>query len=232
MSALTLLLREPRLEARALLDGSDAHARARLHLACIGGAAAAFGAAVGAFRGGEQVLFAATKLPLALLLALSVTVPAAHAIFSTLGTPRPFARVASLVLAANARAALVMMALTPVLALTILLEFDYHDVALASAGVYALGLAASVAVLAATRDGSARADFALVLVAGVQVIVTMQSAWMLRPWLVRPSTDVVLLRHQEETAFGSVSMTLDSATGVYDPVRSMQRAAERGDSSP
>jgi hypothetical protein len=51
-------------------------------------------------------------------------------------------------------------------------------------------------------------------------VVGAQTAWLLRPFLVRPRTEhVPFVRHLEGDLFGSVGVTMRSAAGVYDSDR-------------
>lgn len=226
-ASLATLLRNPAEVAADLAEGRrlPSHARAALLAIMIGGAG--FGAVVGSYRGGLQMLYAGLKLPLTLLLALGLTVPAVYAFSAAFGRRIPLGRVSAVILASSARAALVLLALAPAIALGIGLDLDYHDVALASAIAFGLAAAAGYVVLHRVLSSHGPSSFALALCIGVQTIVMMQTAWVLRPWLVRPSSAIVFVRTPDGTAVESVARTANSAAGVYDPARTIERERER-----
>src|SRR5204863_6799659 len=64
------LLKRPAQVARAIEAGSELTARTRTYVKVLVACTATFGAALGFYRGGAQILFAAVKLPLVTLLTL------------------------------------------------------------------------------------------------------------------------------------------------------------------
>ncbi len=227
LDALTSLLRTPHRVADELVEGRALRTHARAAIAAVALGGAVFGAVVGSHRGGEQLLYAALKLPLVMLLALSLTVPAVHGLCGAFERGLTLAQVSAVVLASTARASLVLMALAPAVALGIALGFGYHDVALSAAIAFGLAALAGFVLLrrAIAREGGF--GFVVLLCVFVQAVVTMQAAWTLRPWLVRPSSEVVFVRAPDGNALESVTRTAESAAGVYDPARSRERARER-----
>ncbi len=190
----------------------------RTFLATIVVGAALTGAAMGSFRGGEQIAFAAIKLPLALLGTASLCAPALTAVGRALGRPASLARDLALVMMALAVGALVLVAMVPVLLVARAVDTSYHGSILLTVGVGAIGGLAAVAVLAvglrraSTRDaGALLALFALLF-----AVVGAQGAWTLRPWLVRPRTpDVPFIRAVEGSLYDAVLGSARSARGVY-----------------
>lgn len=183
---------------------------------------ALFGFAVGAHRGGLQMLFAAAKIPLVLLVTLAIAAPLLHAIKAALGEPWPFHRIVALSLAAAARASLVLVALAPVVWLVVTTpSISYHKAAAVSLGAYALGGAFALALLR-TALGRRLIDFATL--AGFVVaffVVGAQTAWSFRPYLGRPSTDhLPFVRDREGSFVDAVYWTGRSAVGSYDQSRS------------
>ena len=76
----TALLRAPERVAEDCLHDRELPAIVRTSLAAIVLGAALFGGTLGTFRGREQILFAALKVPLALLATLAISAPAFHAL--------------------------------------------------------------------------------------------------------------------------------------------------------
>ncbi len=78
MSAQTInqLLRDPAEVARRCEEDDGLRDLVQTSLAVLAFGGAAFGAVLGTFRGDVQIVFAATKVPLALLAALLVSAPA------------------------------------------------------------------------------------------------------------------------------------------------------------
>ncbi|MBK7075353.1 MAG: hypothetical protein IPH44_23960 [Myxococcales bacterium] len=190
----------------------------RVFVATIVVGAALTGAAMGSFRGGAQIGFAAIKLPIALLGTAALCAPALTALGRGLGRPAALARDLALVTMALAVGALVLVALVPVLLVARAVDLEYHGSILLTVGVGAVGGAAAIAVLAgglrraAVRDaGLAAALFALIF-----AVVGAQGAWTLRPWLVRPRTpEVPFVRSLEGSLYDAVLDTARSATGRY-----------------
>jgi hypothetical protein len=226
--ALTLIENVIRAPGRFLeeLDGPDLLPKVRTLLATIAIAAGAFGAVVGTFRGGVQVLYCAVKMPMLLLGTLLVCVPAFVSIARALGVAISPRDVAAVTLGACARYALVLAGLSPVVWL---LEgwLGYHGVALVTTACCALGgLASSTLIFRGlSRRGGAGRWAGLAFVA-VYSVVGAQTAWLLRPFLVRPRTEhVPFVRHLEGDLFGSVGVTMRSAAGVYERDRDPAPAA-------
>jgi hypothetical protein len=90
-------------------------ARARTYVQVLIAGTATFGVALGFYRGGAQILFAAVKLPLVTLLMLATVAPLLHALNQALQRPAHLAREVTLLIAALARGALVLAAETPLI---------------------------------------------------------------------------------------------------------------------
>lgn len=227
-SALGILLRNPREVARRCLEEQGLKPLAIASLGSLALGAAVFGGVVGSFRGGEQILYGAIKVPIALLGALVICVPALHAIAASLGRAWPLRTVIALVLAAAGRASLVLLAFAPMLWLAYDLGLGYHAAALAATGAYGLaGLAALGVLLRGLGRGKHAITTALAFVA-VFLAAGGQTGWILRPYLVRPQTeDVPFVRSIEGGFADAVFRSTRSAAGVYDAAeREVIRGAE------
>lgn len=227
-SALTVLLRDPREVARRCLEEEGLEPLARASLCALALGAAVFGGVLGSFRGGEQILYGAIKVPIALLAALVICVPAFHGIAASLGRAWPLRTVIALTLAATGRAALVLLAFAPLLWLAYDLGLGYHSAALAATGAYGLaGLAALAVLLRGLGPGRHRYTTALAFVA-VFLAAGGQTGWTLRPYLLRPQTEgVPFLRSLEGGFADAVYRSARSAAGVYDIAeREIVRSAE------
>lgn len=211
------LLRAPGEVAEACREGTDTKVIGATSLGAIVVGAVAFGAAIGSFRGGIQILYAATKVPLAVLLTLAVAVPAFHALAAGFGRPWPLSSVVSLSLAAAGRSALVLLAFSPALWLAYDLGLGYHAAAVAAAWAYALaGLAALGVLVRGLGAGPGRIATAVGFVA-VFFAVGGQASWILRPYLLRPRTPhVPFVRGREGGFADSVVRSSRSAAGIYD----------------
>lgn len=218
-NAIGLLLRDPREVARRCLEEDALKPLSRAALTCIVLGAATFGGAVGSFRGGAQIAYAAVKMPAALIAAIVLCVPAFHAIAATLGRPWPLRTVVALTIAAAGRAALVLLAFAPVFWLLYDVGLSYHAAALAAAGAYAVaGLTALAVLLRAFGDGKHKLVTAAAFV-GVFLAAAGQTGWVLRPYLVRPQTEEVPLIREVEGGFADAIYTsFRSSLGIYDQV--------------
>ena len=175
-------------------------------------AAAAFGAVVGGYRDATQAVFAGLKMPVLLLVPLLVVLPALRALWALCDVDAPYRRLAIATLVGAARTAVLAAALGPVLWLAWPL-LGYHDAVLAFAGTLALAGLPGLMVIgeAVPTGGSQRwlATTASMLLLG---FATMQSGWMLRPFIARPTIDVTLVRPVEDDIFHSLRTTFDSVS--------------------
>jgi hypothetical protein len=210
------LLRD-RAGVRASIErGIDLPATARAALLAIAGGSALFGAALGSFRGGVQVLYAAVKLPLVVLLTAAVCAPALTAMHRALDRHAELRRDLALVLSALALASLVMAAEAPILYLAVATGASYHQLILMGFGAGAVAGAVGLGFLVAgLAPGAGRGAVALGLVL-VLALVGVQMAWMGRPYALRPRTpEVPFLRGVEGNAFQALEETWGSARGRY-----------------
>jgi hypothetical protein len=216
LGLLEALVREPDafLQTASREDGV-ALVRALVASVLVG--AGVFGAVVGAFRGGAQVVYCAVKVPLVLLGTLIVCTPAFVAIARATGTRMGARDVVALTLGACARFSLVLACIAPVVWL---LEdwCGYHRMVLLSFTACAIAGLASGALLfrgLLRRPGSGHiAGLAFVAVFG---LVGAQTSWLLRPYVVRPQTrQTPVVRQLEGDLPEAVWMSIRSALGIYD----------------
>ena len=72
-----------------------------------------------------------------------------------------------------------------------------------------------VPIVDAGRVEQVAAVLASVVAIGVIGVVTMQTGWLLRPFVARPPVEVAFLRPVEEDVFSSLAATASAAAGVY-----------------
>ena len=225
MSAVTIdeLLRSPADIARRCREDDGLRELTLTSLAALAVGTAAFGAVLGTFRGELQVVFSSLKVPLAFLATLALCMPAFASIAAAFGRPWAARTMIALVLASAARAALVLLALSPILWLAIDSGLPYHRAVLLSAAVYGLaGLAALGVLLRGLGEGPGRALTALAFIA-VFLAVGGQSAWIFRPYLGRPAQESIpFVRDTESTFADSIFTTARSSVGIYDEPEGME----------
>jgi hypothetical protein len=206
-------------EAQAADAATQARAVRVLLLAILGGTAA-FGAAVGFYRGGLQMLYAAIKLPLVVLLTAAVATPVLTALGVALGREARLRTDLLRVLAALARGCLMLAALAPLMLVASCVRLGYHQAVLllvvCCIGAGGAGLPLLLRGLWAEKRGR------VFLIAAMLVVVTMagtHTAWLFRPYLVRPrTTEVPFLRALDGSFSDSVGRSQRSARGIYDEV--------------
>lgn len=214
---LARLLRRPGEVAQACRnDDEEVRTIASFSLASTILGAAAFGGVVGSFRGGHQIVYGAAKVPIAILATLCLAAPAFHAIAAVLGRPWPMRSIIALALAAAGRSSLVLLAFAPALWLVYDFGMGYHTAALCASAAYAIaGLAALSILVRGLGDGPGRLTTAFAFMA-IFFMVGGQTAWILRPYLVRPrTTNIPFLRDREGSFMESVMTSLASANGLY-----------------
>lgn len=211
------LLKHPGLVLRALSAPEGLAARTRTYVQLLIAGTATFGAALGFYRGGAQILFAAVKLPLVTLVLLAVVAPLLYALNRALERPASMAREVALLVAALARGALVLAAETPLIWAAHALGAGYHRLVLLTVLTCSLAGIVSFRFLWTALSMTTRARWLvtsmLVLTMGV---VGAQASWIFRPYLVRPrATDVVFLHPLEGSFSESLGDTFSSARGHY-----------------
>lgn len=181
-------------------------------------AMAVVGAALGSYRGGEQILYAAIKLPLVLLGTAALSAPALTAIGAALGRRSRLVDDLALVMSALAFGALLLAACTPLVMLGRALDVSYHRMILMTVAMFSIAGLASlkmvVQALAAEQGPGWRSAIAGLCI--VFVVVGGQLAWALRPYLVRPRADeIVFVREVEGGLLDAVHGAIRSARGIY-----------------
>lgn len=210
MSLASDLLRDP-ARVIALTDqpnGARRVARAALLLLVVCGVA--FGAAVGSFRGGAQIVISALKIPSATLLALSVSGPALWAILRACDRCWSFRKTLAVMLAAGARSGLVLLGMAPLVWLAIAFGLPYPMLKQAAALAYALaGLSALSLALGALGAQPGRL-LAMGCFIAVFAVAGAQSAWLLRPYIGDPDDARPPLFAQGRVEGGLFGALLDS----------------------
>lgn len=218
LAAIDQLLRDRGAILARIRDDVELVELARTMLITIAVASAVFGAAIGMYRGGIQILYAAIKFPLLMLLTAAICAPSLSAFNSALDRPTSLRRDLALVLCALALGGLLLIAQAPLILLASSMSFEYHSVILLAFGCCAVAglgslttLSRGVRMVFEPRHKSA--VFALLM---VFCVVGAQLAWTLRPYVVRPrSPDVPFVRNIEGSLLESVSTSVDSARGIY-----------------
>lgn len=213
------LLRDP----RGLIDRIDETAAPQAliqHLTTIiVFGAAAFGGAIGTYRGGVQLLYAAVKLPAAVMMTTVLCAPLLSCLNLALDRPADLRRDLARLLAALGLASLVLAAEAPIVLLAALVDMPYHAlIQLLVALCVIAGLVGALLLLRMLVRSSRRGLVALILVLGsLGGAVGAQVSWGLRPFVVRPRTvEVPFVRSVEGDFFSSVATSARSARGIYD----------------
>ncbi len=177
--------------------------------------AAIFGAVVGTYRGGVQPLAAALKMPLLFLVPTLVVLPAMRALGSTANERVAWRPLAIAALVGIARSAILAAGTAPVLWLLFSVHPGYHLSVLVMAGTLALvglpGLLTTSRAIPGRRRG-----LATLCAVGLVGLVSAQTGWLLRPFVVRPTAEIALLRTVEADVFSSLGQSALSTVGIYD----------------
>ncbi len=226
LGLLNRILRAPAGVAAQCRDDRDVAAIARTALVTLAVAATAFGAAVGSWRGGVQVAFSALKMPLGILGTLALAAPAFYVLAAIFGRPWALRPVFSLVLAAGARFALVLLAMTPVLWLTINFGTHYEAIKVIATIAYGLAGLAGLEVLVRGLEGGAGKRLTLGLFVVVFLLIGAQNAWVLRPYLGTPGiTEVKLFTRDRE---GGLVVQLLQTIGLMERERTTSTPSTPG----
>jgi len=190
----------------------------RTMIATIAVAMAIVGAALGSYRGDEQIAYAAIKLPLVLLGTAALSAPALTALGAALGRRSRLATDLALVMSALAFGALLLCACTPLILLGRAIDLPYHRMIVATVVMFAIAGFASLRMIghALSLEQGPGWRSALVGLCTVFILVGGQLAWSLRPYLVRPrSPDVPFVREVEGSLYDAITGALRSARGIY-----------------
>lgn len=211
------LLKSP-ADVRAAIDSRTAlAARTRTYVQVLVACTAVFGASLGFYRGGVQILFAAIKLPIVTLLTLAVVAPLLYTLNRALERPADMARDVAQLVASLARGALVLAAELPLIWAAHAMGADYHQLIVMT--VFLCSVAGMVSfwflwkAISVTNAGSG--VVALVVLATMGV-VGAQASWLFRPFLVRPRAPSVVFMHTLEGSFSeAIEDSVSSAQGHY-----------------
>ena len=218
LASIDQLLRDPAALFARIRRGERLPELARTLVLTVLLGAGAFGAAVGAYRGGVQILFAAIKLPVVILLCAALAAPALTCFNAALGRRASLAGDLAVLLAALAQGGLTLAALAPILLLATTARTSYHDTVLLLVGCCAVAGLVSLILLArglAASEPARRAPVVLGLV-GVLLMVGSQMAWTFRPYVVRPRTpEPPFLRSLEGSLYESVGQSWESSQGHF-----------------
>jgi hypothetical protein len=203
------LLRDRAGTMKRIRDGIDLAATLRAMIATIAIAMAIVGAALGSYRGGHQIAYAAIKLPLVLLGTAALSAPALAAFSAALGRPSRLAVDVAIVTTALAYGALLLVGATPLILFARAIDLSYHRVVILVITIFACGGLASLVTIARATEAPRTAIAALCI---VFTLVGGQLSWALRPYLVRPQTrEVPFLRALEGNLWDSAIDSMESA---------------------
>ncbi len=206
-----LPLLERLLRDRAGIAAAIREARAPAGLttglvALAAGGAAAYGAAVGLTGGPAQAVVCAVKMPLVLLGAAGISLPALHVACALAGAELRFGQLRDLVLQALATATITMAGLAPLITigwLTVSIDgggwMAYRRAVLAAVAVAAVGCAVGAARLLRSVPVSAALPWSLAF-----AFSAAQLSWLLRPLVGMPDAPFVLLRPLESNALAAI----------------------------
>jgi hypothetical protein len=219
LGTIDTLLRDRAATLARIERGESLADLVRTMLVTIAVSCAIFGAAVGMYRGGVQILYAAIKFPLVMLLTAAITAPCLTAFNAALDRPHALRRDVALVMLALGFGSLLLVAQAPILLLAALLDCAYHKFILLTSGCAAVaGLGSLIVLGRGVRGQSGRhAQITALALVGVLAVVGAQVAWTMRPYVVRPrTTEIPFVRQIEGSLIEAVMGSSRSARGIYE----------------
>lgn len=218
LGTIDLLLRDRAGTLARIRAGADLKPILATMVATIAVSMTIVGAALGSYRGGAQIAYAAIKLPLVLLGAAALSAPALSAIGAALGRRSRLSADLALVMSAVAFGALLLASATPLILLGRAVELDYHRMIVGTVIVFGIAGCATLRMIVA-GVAAEQAPGWRSAVAGlccVFALVGAQLAWAMRPYLVRPrAPEVPFLRDVEGSLYDAISTSFQSARGIY-----------------
>jgi len=219
LGMIDLLLRDREAMLARIAKGSELAAIMRTMIATIAITTVIVGAALGSYRGGVQIAYAAVKLPIVILATAALSAPALSAIGAALGRRSRLSADLALVMAALAFGSLLLVACTPLVMVGRAVDLDYHRMILAVVAMFAIAGGAALRMICRGVALEAAPGWRTAVL-GMCVVFSLvggQLSWALRPYLVRPRTpDVPFVRAVEGSLFDSVLGASRSARGIYD----------------
>ena len=223
LGTIDMLLRDRETMLARIRAGTNTPAILKTMVATIAITMAIVGAALGSYRGGLQIAFAAAKLPLVLLGTAALSAPALTAIGRAVGRRSFFAQDLALVMTSLAFGALLLVAGTPLILLGRAVDLTYHQMILMTVSLFGIaGLAALQLMIHAISIENLRtgapSGWKTAVMGLVIVFVTIggQLSWALRPYILRPRTqDIPFVRAKEGSLFDAITGAFQSARGVY-----------------
>jgi hypothetical protein len=173
--------------------------------ACLVAFALAYGAVMGAYRGLNgydqwlrQIVYSAIKAPLLLGASFVLSLPSFFVLSTLLGLRRDFGESVRAIVAAQAGLAVVLASFAPLVLLWYASSADYNAALLANGLMFAAASLAAQQLLRAYYGPlirrNARHRRMLACWGFVYVLVAIQLAWLLRPFIGAPKQDVQFLR--------------------------------------
>jgi hypothetical protein len=164
-----------------------------------------YGVAMGSFRGLvaqsqwlRQMIYAAAKVPLLLTTTFAISFPSFFVVNSLLGLRRDFAKAVRALVAAQAGLAIVLASLAPFTLVWYVTSTNYGDALLFNGAMFAIAsFSAQWLVRGYYRSliaGNRRHRLVLWCWLVVYMLVGIQMAWLLRPFIGSPGSDVTFLR--------------------------------------
>lgn len=219
LGMIDLLLRDREAMLARIHKATELAAVTRTMIATIAVTMAIVGAALGSYRGGVQIAYAAIKLPIVILGTAALSAPALSAIGAALGRRSRLSADLALVMAALAFGSLLLVACTPLVMVGRAVDLDYHRMILAVVAMFAIAGGGALRMICRGVALEAAPGWRTA-VAGMCVVFSLvggQLSWALRPYLVRPRTpEVPFVRTVEGSLFDSVAGAMRSARGIYD----------------
>ena len=218
LGMIDLLLRDREAMLARIHQGADLAAILRTMIATIAVTMAIVGAALGSYRGGVQIAYAAVKLPIVLVGTAALSAPALSAIGAALGRRSRLTADLALVMSALAFGSLLLVACTPLIMLGRSVDLDYHRMILAVVAMFAVAGGAALRMIWRGVALEAAPGWRTA-VAGLCVVFSLvggQLAWALRPYLLRPrAPEPTFIREVESSLFDAITGSLQSARGIY-----------------
>lgn len=218
LGMIDLLLRDREAMLARIRKGTELVAIMRTMIATIAVTMAIVGAALGSYRGGVQIAYAAVKLPIVLLGTAALSAPALSAIGAALGRRSRLTADLALVMAALAFGSLLLVACTPLVMLGRAVDLDYHRMILSVVAMFAVAGGAALRMIwrGVALEAAPGWRTAVVGLCVVFSLVGGQLAWALRPYLLRPrAPEPTFVREVESSLFDAITGSMQSARGIY-----------------
>ncbi|MGH8005360.1 MAG: hypothetical protein ACRECJ_11625 [Limisphaerales bacterium] len=216
VSLLAQLLKDRERFFSEVADNVGIRAKLKFLLLTVGTLSAFYGATVGLYQGGWQIVSAALKIPFVFLVTLLVTLPLFYIVQLLLGSKLGLWQVLALVLSALTLTSIILAAAAPISLFFLLTDGNYYFLHLLHIAVFGFAglfgmftLHTGLTVLCESKGVYPRLGIGILrLWVLIFAFVGIQLAWHLRPYVGKRGEDFAVRKQYEGNFYSAVTFAV------------------------